>query len=206
MPPGVDGVQKGQQLRGMDRVKVEKELVMRASDARQDLEVRAAAALKAVLAEVSTIKVREIRQEFRGSERGLTACVDVFGQKHTLACEVQSNGQAVYLRAALAQSPGGAAQLSGDATRVIIAPYLSPEAQALCKEIQVGFIDLEGNARLALGEVFILKQTMPPHREPQRAANSWPLRTPVAEKGSAVPGHSLANPHSAEEPEELISA
>ena len=135
---------------------------MKTSDAKQDLAVRAAAALKAVLAEVSTIKVREIRPA--SAERGLTAYVDVFGQRHTLACDVQSDGQPGQVRSALEELRNGRADRASDAMPVIIAPYLSPEAQALCKESKMGFIDLEGNARLALGEVFIVKRTMPDQR------------------------------------------
>jgi hypothetical protein len=138
---------------------------MRASDANQELEVRAAAALKAVLGELSSIKVREIRHLAReaGEDRGLTVYVDVFGHKHTLACGVHSDGQPGHLRSALEQMRNGAAHLAQDATPVIIAPHLSPEAQAVCKENKAGFIDLEGNARLALGEVFIVKRTLPCH-------------------------------------------
>jgi hypothetical protein len=134
---------------------------MKTSDARQDLEVRAAAALKAVLAEVSTIKVREIRHDSPETGRGLTAYVDVFGRHHTLACDVQTDGQPGSLRSALEELRNGAGRLPGDAMPVIIAPYLSPEAQAICKESQAGFIDLQGNARIALGEVFIVKRTLP---------------------------------------------
>lgn len=35
------------------------------------------------------------------------------------------------------------------ATPVFIAPYLSPDAQSVCREQDVGFLDLEGNARLS---------------------------------------------------------
>ena len=45
-----------------------------------------------------------------------------------------------------------------DATPVFIAPYLSPEAQALCRAQDVGFFDLEGNTRLCFGSVFIERQ------------------------------------------------
>jgi hypothetical protein len=47
-------------------------------------------------------------------------------------------------------------------TLVIIAPYLSPEAQAICKENDAGFLDLEGNARIVVDEIFISKRTMLP--------------------------------------------
>jgi hypothetical protein len=151
---------------------------MKTSEARQDLEVRAAAALKAVLAEVSTIKVREIRQTPEtGRDRGMTAYVDVVGHRHTLAIGVPCDGQPSHVRSALDELRQGAAHLPGGATPVIIAPYLSPEAQALCKESKAGFLDLEGNARLALGEVFIVKRTLP-YQQPtaHRSTTPWQAR------------------------------
>jgi len=49
-------------------------------------------------------------------------------------------------------------------TPIFIAPYLSPEAQTLCREHEVGFLDLEGNARLVFDGVFIerLVSSKPP--------------------------------------------
>ena len=45
--------------------------------------------------------------------------------------------------------------LGKDVTPLLIAPYLSPEAQALCRDQGVGFLDFEGNARIAFGGVFV---------------------------------------------------
>lgn len=151
---------------------------MKTSSAREDLEARAAAALKAVLAEISTVKVREIRhqQPESGRDRGLMAFVDVFGHHHTLACGVQADGQPSHLRSALEELRHGAAHLPGGATPVIIAPYLSPEAQAVCKENKAGYVDLEGNARLALGEVFIVKRTLPSHHRHASTTPAQPTR------------------------------
>ena len=42
-----------------------------------------------------------------------------------------------------------------DAIRVFIAPYLSPEAQALCREDGAAYLDLYGNARIVFDGVFI---------------------------------------------------
>jgi hypothetical protein len=64
------------------------------------------------------------------------------------------------VRASLRKLQECAAHLAGETTLVLIAPYLSPEAQTLCKESHAGFLDLEGNARLSLGEVFIGKRSM----------------------------------------------
>ncbi|MGB6745026.1 MAG: hypothetical protein WBE38_15370 [Terracidiphilus sp.] len=138
---------------------------MKTHDARRQLEVRAAAALKAALGEVSAIKVREIRHEPHqtGRDSSLMVHVELFGRRHALTCAIHSDGQPQHLRSALEELRAGAAQRTEDAMPIIIAPYLSPEAQALCKEHKTGFVDLEGNARLALGEVFIVKRTLP-HR------------------------------------------
>jgi hypothetical protein len=103
------------------------------------------------------------------------------------------------VRSALNELRQGAARLPGDATPVIIAPYLSPESQALCKESQAGFLDLEGNARLALGEVFIVKRTLP-YQNPSahRATAPWQARGPVADRLSDPTSGRRASPRRAE--------
>lgn len=160
---------------------------------RYDLEVRAAAALKSALAEVSTIKVREIRHESFRSGCGLTADIDILGRRHSLACAVH-DGHPQDLSSALyewSKSPA----FRADVLPVVIAPHLSPETQAVCKENHAGYIDLDGNARLALGEIFIVKRTLPHtqanhptkpvlhektewKRPPQRASQSQKSATP----------------------------
>jgi hypothetical protein len=165
------------------------EPAVNSSDARQQLEARAAEALKAALAEVSTIKVREIRHAppRAGRENGLMACVDVFGHRHNLACEVENNGQPHLLRSALEEMRKSPGHLRGDTTPVIIAPYLSPEAQALCKKNHAGYVDLEGNASLALGEVFIAKRTLPrAGQHSSLAAHPWPVGRAAGEKFTAA--------------------
>jgi len=141
---------------------------MRTHDARYELETRAAAALMAALTEVSTVKVKEIRRE-TGGDANLTVHVDVFGCRHVLACAIHSDGQPQNLIPALEQLCAQETMRSADAMPIVVAPYLSPEAQALCKESRMGYVDLEGNARLALGEIFIVKRTLP-HRNQHRSA------------------------------------
>ena len=76
--------------------------------------------------------------------------VDVLGHPYTLACEVKANADPHQLRDVLKELQQSAAHITGDTTLVLIAPYLSPEAQALCNESHAGFLDLEGNARIAI--------------------------------------------------------
>ncbi len=145
-----------------------------------ELEARAVEALTAVLGQVSVIKLKEIRHKSprRGRAAELVADVDVFGHSHLLACEVKPYASPRYLRAALRQLHEETAERAGGATPVLIAPYLSPEAQELCKESKAGFIDLEGNARLSLGEVFIVKRSMPCRTATRPSAGQTEQHTP----------------------------
>jgi hypothetical protein len=74
-----------------------------------------------------------------------------------------------------------AASLDSDTTPVVIAPYLSPEAQAICKQSRVGFLDLEGNARLSVDEVFIGI-----HSHPRGAASQPSAALHTSPAGSAI--------------------
>jgi hypothetical protein len=128
-----------------------------------ELQIRAAEALRAVLGEVSGAKVREISHPTAeaGSAGAFTASVDVYGRRHILACEIASDDQPAHLSLLLEELSKSTGDEHAPATPVIIAPHISDEARDLCKQNKAGFLDLEGNARIALGEVFILKRTIP---------------------------------------------
>ncbi|WP_428422650.1 type IV toxin-antitoxin system AbiEi family antitoxin [Methylibium sp.] len=131
--------------------------MLKAQDSMKTLEDSAAAALKALLEQVPVIKLADIEHESLSPDRGvdIVAHVDVSGRRHTLVCEVKSSGQPRHVRMAALQLRNYMVHHAQQATPVFIAPYLSPEAQALCREESVGFLDLEGNARLLFDTVFI---------------------------------------------------
>jgi hypothetical protein len=135
---------------------------MKTDWAANELEVRAAEALKSLLEEVSGVKLKEMKRQSpaHGLAAEILAHIDIHGHSHTLACEVNADTRPSKVRASIKKLQDCAAHLAGETTPVLIAPYLSPEAQALCKESHAGFLDLEGNARLSLGEVFIGKRSM----------------------------------------------
>lgn len=135
---------------------------MKSDRAATELEVRAAEALKTLLDQVSAVKIKDMKHErpARGRAAGIVAHVDVYGHSHTLTCEVNADTTPSRVRASLKKLQDSGRRQSNAATPVIIAPYLSPEAQALCKENRAGFLDLEGNARLTLGEFFIGKRSL----------------------------------------------
>ena len=152
---------------------------MKSNTALADLEMRATDALKAVLGQVSVIKLKEVRREAHTQDRSveILADIDVFGHTHQLACEVKTHGEPAQLRATLRNLRNDAASVAGNVTPVIIAPYLSPEAQQVCKESDAGFLDLEGNARLSFGEVFIGMRSLPGQSANASALAGRPLRT-----------------------------
>jgi hypothetical protein len=173
-----------------------------------ELETRAAQALAALLGRVSAIKFREMKFQTlprgRSSDttarriqaRTIIAQIDVYGHRHTLACEVFPDGDPVRLRAALRECQASAAPVHSDATPILIAPYLSPEAQELCKQSKAGFLDFEGNARLTVGEVFIVMRSLPGNSAaPRNSAIDWSavahaspaLPVPIANVPSALP-------------------
>jgi hypothetical protein len=145
-------------------------------DSSQSKKNRAAEALKAVLCQVSQIKLKRIDMDLPDPDLkiDILAHIDVQGHSHTLACRVRASGRPEHVRMALEELRGNAARLSANATPVFIAPRLSEQAQALCRECRACFLDLEGNARLELGEVFIGKRSLP--RTERRQPSSLPGR------------------------------
>jgi Transcriptional regulator, AbiEi antitoxin, Type IV TA system len=121
------------------------------------LEKQAAEALTSLLEKVPAIKVRKVGIEPEGPDRGIDilARINVSGQRYLIACEVKPSGQPRHVRTGLLQLRDYVAHREPGALPVFIAPYLSAESRALCREEKVGFLDFEGNARLVFDGVFI---------------------------------------------------
>jgi hypothetical protein len=131
--------------------------MMKERESMKGLEDRAAEALRKLVAEVPAVQLKNVEFDPKLPDRGIDilARLNVYNRPHTLICEVKSNGQPRNVRAALLQLRNYAARFGNDAVPMFIAPYLSPEAQTLCKENNVAFLDLVGNARLAVDNLFI---------------------------------------------------
>lgn len=134
--------------------------MLKAAGSMKTLEPQAADALRQLLEQVPAIHLLDMEHETQhpGFEVDLLAHIDVSGARHVLACEVKSSGQPRHVRMALLQLRNYLANQAPDATPIFIAPYLTPEAQALCREQEVGFLDFEGNARLVFDGIFIERQ------------------------------------------------
>lgn len=134
--------------------------MLKAYQLMKEIELRATDALRALLEQIPSIRRLKIRQEEPSSDKGIdiVAQMDVSGKRHTLVCEVSSISQPRHVRTALLHLRNYIAHHAKGATPILIAPYLSPDSQALCREQNVGFIDLEGNARLIFDSVYIDRQ------------------------------------------------
>ena len=139
---------------------------------RKDREAEAIRALRETLGQVSAIKLTELNVESYGPRDGkvIIARVEICGHPHVLLCKMASTCESAHLQRAFVELTRLHAEFGGTAIPVLIAPVVSEEAQALCRESNTGFLDFEGNARLYLDEVFIVMHSMPHiKRIPSRA-------------------------------------
>lgn len=124
------------------------------------IELLALEALGQLLGQVPALDQLEVQRQVTGADNGidLVARMHVHGRPHTLLCQVKSSGQPRHVRMALLELRSVVGHRAKNTTPVLIAPYLSPDGQALCRDQGIGFLDLEGNARLTFDSVFIERQ------------------------------------------------
>ena len=145
---------------------------------RKHLESEAMAALKDTLRQVSVIKMKEMSVEHhRGrTDDTILGHIEIYNHAHLLACKVVDSCETVRLRRALYELKQIEKQIGIAVMPVLITSSISDEAQTLCRESNTGFIDLEGNARLYLDEVFIVRRSMPHHKTTPPPAETLPTR------------------------------
>ncbi len=125
-------------------------------DLEASIQSRAVEALRSVLEQVPVIALKRIEHEV-GVDRRVDILVrlKVGGRPHELICEVLSSGQPRFVRTASLQLRHEVLGNSHSVTPVLIAPYLSPQSQSLCRDHEIGYLDLEGNCFLSFDGVFI---------------------------------------------------
>jgi hypothetical protein len=132
---------------------------MKATRTPNEMEAKAAEALNALLHQVSSIKTVDIKFQPARRKSNILADIDVLGRSHKLVCNV-ADGQPDDVKRALQKLRTCADGKKSDATPVLIAPYLTAQDREMCAKNRVGFVDLQGNARLTVDEVFIGKRSV----------------------------------------------
>ncbi|MFP5236908.1 MAG: hypothetical protein ACLGSD_13485 [Acidobacteriota bacterium] len=124
-----------------------------------EMEARAAEALGALLHQVSSIKTRDIKFQPLHRKSDILADIDVLGRKHKLVCNI-ADGQPDDIKKALDKLRTCADGKKDGATPVLITRQATPQTREMCAKSRVGFIDLEGNARIEVDEIFIGKRSV----------------------------------------------
>lgn len=125
-----------------------------------NIERQAAETLREVLEEVPDLGlvVDDIEKEPQDSGIDFVFRISYRGERRAMACEVKSSGQPRHVQNALFQLRRYAEARTEPVTLVVVAPYLSEDARALCLENGVGYLDFEGNARIAFPGFFFFKE------------------------------------------------
>lgn len=149
----------------------------------KSLEHRAGEALLALLQQVPVIERDMLKCERRPWDGRYDFVVGLHikgGGQRTLVCEVKSNGQPRHVRNAVLALRDWVDLNDSHTIPVLLAPYLSPEAREICQTYEVGYLDLEGNCRLAFDGIYIDRQV--PTKPAVHRRDLKSLFTPKAEQ------------------------
>ena len=116
----------------------------------------------------------------------MLARVDVLGHSHTLACEIEPNARPESLRIASKSCTRMPRTTKARPRRCSSRPIFRRKRRPSAKSCSASYLDLEGNARLALGEVFIGKRSMPARAAHRGAGPAFRRRAAAAPACAAV--------------------
>jgi Transcriptional regulator, AbiEi antitoxin, Type IV TA system len=113
----------------------------------------ARAALEAFLRELPRTRIDSIWRPAQADIEDILADFHIDQQRMRLFCEVKTSGQPRFVRGALDQL--SRIPLDRHSAAIVIAPYLSEQSRALCRNEGKGYFDLEGNVLISAGSVHI---------------------------------------------------
>lgn len=122
-------------------------------------ERRAAEALKAFLGSIPQFALGQltVTGELGESDPGvdIVAETEFAGRPVKLMIEVKGNGQPRIAHQAAYQLKRYLDQTGQDGVPMFMAPYLSEQAQAACRDEGIAYLDFQGNARLVFDTIYI---------------------------------------------------
>ena len=138
--------------------------MMKSVETVKNLTVDAVSAVRDLLRNVPSVQSIECEQTI-GRDYGMDGLVAFAhrGGNYALVVVVTSNGAPRFVRSAVYQLESCVARLRRSAETsggrhfipMIVSPYLSPEAHAICLDHDTAYLDLVGNARLVFDTVYI---------------------------------------------------
>lgn len=160
---------------------------------KDELEQKAAEVIRACLEDVPSVKIKglEMERDFKGYRADLVTTVSTpMGTTRYLVAEIKATGEPRVAREALNQLWRNWAN-QPDVVPVFIAPYISPKSAEICKQDNAGYMDLAGNCRLVLDNVFIEREG-----RPNLFSEKRDLQSLYSPKASRVVRVLLSNPGS----------
>jgi RecB family endonuclease NucS len=138
------------------------------------LDSEAIEALEETLRQISVIKVKEITVDRHGhrGEKTILGHIEIYGHAHVLACKFVDKCDQLNLQRAVRELQRVQMERGVVVIPILIASTMTEEAQGLCRDNNIGFLDLDGNARLYLDEVFIVKRSLRHNKVPPAVESS----------------------------------
>jgi len=136
------------------------------------VEREALEALSDLLHSIPSVQHVEVEPTNIGAHVDIIAHFTFVGRPLTLICEVKSSGQPRFVRGAIYQLKHHLITAQGNSVPLVIAPFLSEQAQAICREEQVGYLDFAGNALIAFDTVYIERTAGAQPKAEKRALRS----------------------------------
>ncbi|HFY9817833.1 TPA: hypothetical protein ACIIT2_005617, partial [Klebsiella pneumoniae] len=139
--------------------------------------------LQSLLEQIPIIEKVKIIGDGPSMDEGVDYLIQVRIDKTTyvLACETKNNGQPRFVRSAIKTLRSYMYGREEILTPVLLAPYLSADSRQICQENNIAFLDMEGNAQLQFGGVYI-DHRMPGKPVPEKRG----LRTMFSPKSAQV--------------------
>ena len=111
---------------------------------------------------IPNLAVKEIVPASKHPDHGLDFTLQMqFGaKKFKVGAEVKSSGEPSVLRRSAAWLKGLLTKTKHD-YGILVAPYISGEGTAICRDLGVGFVDLSGNCLLSLDGLYIERTGFP---------------------------------------------
>ena len=117
-------------------------------------------ALKECLEEIPFLEMADVYTVNDASRPYFRIGVRIQNRSLTILVEYKSNGQPRLAREAALQIKYWLDKGDGD-YGVFTAPYISPEAAAICKDAGIGYLDLAGNCLLSFETIYVQREGKP---------------------------------------------
>ena len=119
-------------------------------------------AVRACLAEVPFLRIERVLGEARPAQSASGLLFDLVSAdgRRQLVIEARRNGEPRLAREAIASMRRHSRERPASYL-VFAAPYVSPRTSEVCREEEVGYVDLSGNCRLCFDKVYIEREGRP---------------------------------------------